>query len=147
MERWKTWTSLLFAVVLSLGMISVAAADPPDDHPACEKDNPPKGCEDDGHPGNSDDDDEGGDDPLAPLAEVCHQVVDALRDNVDPQLEQVRAVCDALGSSGDEDDDGDDGEEAGPTQPIADGCNQVVDGLVGLSEEFEQGRALCEQAP
>lgn len=160
MRRWKTWSALLFAVVLSLGMIGVAAADPPDPHPACEKENPPPGCEENGRPGDPDEDDDEGEDPggdenpLAPLGEVCSQVVQAVLDGGAPEdFAQIHALCEALGAE--PLDDGEEepeepeepGDEESPTQPIADGCNTVIDEMVGggAPPEVEQGRQLCDQ--
>ena len=163
MDRWRVGVSLLFALVLCLGMFGVAVADPPGGNPACEKEDPPPNCED-GHPGNGegegedDQDDDNGDDggegeanPLAPLGEVCSQVVQAIAGN-DPsgQAIQLHALCEALGAEPLDDGGGDeppDGEEESPTQAFADACNEFIDQLVanGAPSDVEQGRQLCAQ--
>jgi hypothetical protein len=158
MDRWRVGVSLLFALVLCLGMFGVAVADPPGGNPACEKEDPPPGCED-GHPGNGDgeDDDNGGDggegeaNPLAPLGEVCSQVVQAIAGN-DPsgQAIQLHALCEALGAEPLEGGGGDEpppGEEESPTQAFADACNEFITQLVanGAPSDVEQGRQLCAQ--
>ena len=151
----------IVATIFAFG-IGSALADKPEDagkkspHPACEKDDPPEGCEDNGHPDDPDgDDDDDGEDPPgdgSPLDALC----DALG-AVDPALADVcQQVVDALtGGEAPEFPPGDGGGEPGgepscadiPEPQLADGCQQVVDAIGGGEAPQPGGQPSCADLP
>lgn len=81
-----------------------------------------------------------------PMRETCDQFVDELAGQA-PELEEARAICDALFGPADDggDSDPEPEPEPGPQDQIADGCDDAVDTLAdSITDELREAKALCD---